>query len=240
MEAHPPETAETPFRPPRQDRSRRTLARIVDAALDLLAERGAEATTVHDIVGRAGSSVGSFYARFSGKDELLRHLEIHVWERARERWDGALAARSWDGLPLARVVEDVVWALLATWRASLRGRRALGTAAQARASWALQQHVRESVGPLLLAHRASIEHPDPALAVELGLRAVVGTFGELDAPAGEAASPVPGAVPGRLDALDDDVLVAELARLWLAYLGSPGRMEAKEEREPMEFFEIWG
>ena len=67
----------SPVRPPVQARSRRTLARILDASLTLLGERGRDGLTVQDIVSRAGTSVGSFYARFSGKEDLLR-----TWKRA--------------------------------------------------------------------------------------------------------------------------------------------------------------
>ena len=93
---------------PKQARSKRTLERIARAALELIAEQGVEATTVAQIVSRAGSSVGSFYARFSGKDELVHYLEEKVWSDARARWDGALASNAWAGLSLPEVVEGVV------------------------------------------------------------------------------------------------------------------------------------
>lgn len=61
-------------RPPQQDRSRRTLERMLDAARELLGDRGPEGLTVTGITRRARTSVGSFYARFDGKDDLLRYL----------------------------------------------------------------------------------------------------------------------------------------------------------------------
>ncbi|GIS78817.1 MAG: hypothetical protein CM1200mP14_03830 [Gammaproteobacteria bacterium] len=57
--------------PPKQSRSRQTLERIVQAALEILEEQGHKALTVQTVVDRAHSSVGSFYARFSGKEDLL-------------------------------------------------------------------------------------------------------------------------------------------------------------------------
>ena len=67
---------------PKQTRSRATLERISAAAVELIGEQGVEATTVAQIVARAESSVGSFYARFNTKEDLLEYLRV-----ARERID---------------------------------------------------------------------------------------------------------------------------------------------------------
>ena len=63
-----------PQRPPKQLRSHRTLERIARASFEILEEDGAGGLTVHAVIARARSSVGSFYARFSGRDELLAYL----------------------------------------------------------------------------------------------------------------------------------------------------------------------
>ena len=85
---------EATARLPKQHRSRRTLQRIARAALELIAQNGVEGTTVGAIVRRAGSSVGSFYARFDGKSDLLLYLDEHIWETVEQQWSEALA----DGL----------------------------------------------------------------------------------------------------------------------------------------------
>jgi len=89
---------------PRQGRSLATLNRLLDAAENLLNERSLEEITVADIVARAGSSVGSFYARFPTKDALVvallerfhRQMEVVIVEMAEsEEWtSGDLAGRS--------------------------------------------------------------------------------------------------------------------------------------------------
>lgn len=89
---------------PRQGRSLATLNRLLDAAENLLNERSLEEITVADIVARAGSSVGSFYARFPTKDALViallerfhRQMDLAVVELAEsEEWtSGDLAGRS--------------------------------------------------------------------------------------------------------------------------------------------------
>ena len=83
--------AATLLREPRQDRSRRTLRRILEAGLYLLEHEGPEALTVTEITKRARTSVGSFYARFNGKDGLLRYMgerslneALQVWGQLRE------------------------------------------------------------------------------------------------------------------------------------------------------------
>jgi AcrR family transcriptional regulator len=51
---------------PLQDRSRKTLERILAAGWALLEEGGPDALTVQAITQRARTSVGSFYARVHG------------------------------------------------------------------------------------------------------------------------------------------------------------------------------
>jgi AcrR family transcriptional regulator len=54
------------------------LRRLVDAAYATFAERGYHATTIHEICRRAGVGVGTFYAHFGSKSEVLaRVIEEH-------------------------------------------------------------------------------------------------------------------------------------------------------------------
>lgn len=54
--------------------SRNTRSKIVAAAWELFYENGYDDTTVDDIVERSGTSKGSFYHYFTGKDALLSSL----------------------------------------------------------------------------------------------------------------------------------------------------------------------
>lgn len=56
---------------PKQERSRQTKEKIVQAAIQLFQERGYEKTTSNDIASEAGVSVGSFYVYFTDKRQLL-------------------------------------------------------------------------------------------------------------------------------------------------------------------------
>ena len=157
-------------RPPKQHRSRQTLHRIARAALELIAQYGVEATTVGAITRRAGSSVGSFYARFDGKRDLLVYLDEHIWETVEQRWSEATA----EGLA-DRSIEQLVWGLARLY-ADLdlmqRGARdAIGRALRgpgagpSDAALRIRARVRDDSARLLLQKRDEIVHSDPEVAV---------------------------------------------------------------------------
>jgi AcrR family transcriptional regulator len=65
---------------PRQERSRRTVERILDAATRIFQECGYSGATTNDIADEASVSIGSLYQYFPNKDALLvaltrRHIE---------------------------------------------------------------------------------------------------------------------------------------------------------------------
>ena len=187
-------------RPPRQQRSRRTLARIVEAGLAILREQGQEGLTVQDVVARARTSVGSFYQRFSGKEELLRHLEGALVAEARSRFEGELAAGVSAEASLGAAIDAVV-SLLAREPALDPALAAAAEVDRARA---------DAVARVLLERGHEIRHEHPEAAVRTGFAAVAGA---LRAP--------PAGVP-RAE------LVRELGRLWRSYLGAGGGGEPEE------------
>ena len=63
--------------------ARNTRGRIVTAAWELFYENGYDETTVDDIVERSGTSKGSFYHYFAGKDALLSSLSTLFDEKYR-------------------------------------------------------------------------------------------------------------------------------------------------------------
>lgn len=75
-----PDSPTSPRKTPRQERSRRTVERILDAATRIFHEQGYSAATTNDIADEADVSVGSLYQYFPNKDALLvalttRHIE---------------------------------------------------------------------------------------------------------------------------------------------------------------------
>lgn len=73
-------------RQPIQDRSKKTLDRILDAAELILNEKKWPDLTIQEIVKRAKSSIGSFYARFDGKHDLLSALSSRLSEQVEEEF----------------------------------------------------------------------------------------------------------------------------------------------------------
>ena len=64
--------------------SRNTRGRIISAAWKLFYEQGYEETTIEDIVFESGTSKGSFYHYFDGKDALLGTLAYVFDEKYEE------------------------------------------------------------------------------------------------------------------------------------------------------------
>ena len=67
--------------------SRNTKSKIVDAAWRLFYEQGYDDTTVEDIIEESGTSKGSFYHYFDGKDALLGTLANVFDEKYEELMD---------------------------------------------------------------------------------------------------------------------------------------------------------
>jgi AcrR family transcriptional regulator len=75
-----------------QARSRQTQERILEAALALVADAGAEALTVSAIAERAAVAVGSVYRRFGDKDRLLLAVQQAFADRMRDEVTERLGA----------------------------------------------------------------------------------------------------------------------------------------------------
>jgi AcrR family transcriptional regulator len=75
----------TPRKSPSQERSKRTVERILDAAAHIFHEHGYSCATTNDIADEADVSIGSLYQYFPNKDALLvaltqRHIESTTTE----------------------------------------------------------------------------------------------------------------------------------------------------------------
>jgi AcrR family transcriptional regulator len=202
-------------RPPRQARSQDTLDRLLDAAEGLVAERGFEDTTIAELVRRADSSVGAFYARFRDKDSLLYALYERYLEQAMATTDVVLDPARWVISPISEIVRKTVPFLVSVYRERQGLIRAFVMRNHIDAEFRarrerLSHHVSDGLSRLLIARRSEIRHPNPVRAAVFGLTMVVNTienavlFGDLRS---EALT------------LSDEDLAAELSRAFLAYLG---------------------
>ncbi|MDH3206629.1 MAG: TetR/AcrR family transcriptional regulator [Gemmatimonadota bacterium] len=223
-----PDTPSTAVNPPKQPRSRKTLERLVNAALELLEAKGPDGVTVHAVVARANSSVGSFYARFGGKDDLLEYLQERVWDEALTRWNAAVETRAWSDMALPAIGEGAVGLLIDVRRSRVGRLQKLDRmSGGGNAYERFRRHLVKSLEGLLLDRRTEMEHPRPELAVRLGLSAVMGVI--------DAGLDAPSDGEGPLD-LSREQLVEECTDLLLGYLGgAEGR-----GKEPVEFFDVWG
>lgn len=207
------------FRPPKQARSQRTLDRILDAAESIAVERGLGEVTVQDVIDLSGVSVGSFYARFEGRDALLHHLQNRFWTDAEEQWRSFLEPARWEGVPVAVLVGELVRILVrgyalraAPLRAYLIHALANPDGKPLRRSAMLDDAVARRMRALIEPRHEEIGHPDPARAVPVAIRQLLATLREevLFGPARVGAA-----------GLEGDELVIELTRAFLSYLEVP-------------------
>jgi AcrR family transcriptional regulator len=210
---------------PKQARSERTLQRLLDAAEGLIKEKGHAAVSIPDIARRAGSSVGGFYARFRDKNELLRALEERHFNELSQRVEALADARRWKNASTAEIVRAAVAELVSV----TRERRHMIAAFLVRAiedpviregGLRFRRRVEERIGALLLPRRAEMSHPDPALAIDLGIQTAFALMQQ-------HVLIEETQIAGR--ALSDEELRRELATMFLRYVG----IESREPPRPV-------
>ncbi|WP_406864356.1 TetR/AcrR family transcriptional regulator [Streptomyces sp. HUAS MG47] len=91
-------------RPPATVNGRTAPERLLDAALQLFAEKGFEGTSVQDVVRAAGVTKGAMYHYFASKDDLLHEIYLRVLRMQTERLDAVVAM----DLPVAERVHAAV------------------------------------------------------------------------------------------------------------------------------------
>ncbi len=202
-------------RPPHQTRSQETLERILDAAEAVVSEKGFESATIAEIVAQAQSSIGAFYARFRDKESLLGCLHERFCDEAAATADAALDPALWEGASVAEILQELLPFLIGTYRQRRGLIRAFLVQAGNDLAFAdkairIGNHVALRVRELLLTRQQELRHPDPALAVDLGLRVVLGLL--------DTRSLFPKTSETEM-LFDDSLITRELTRLYLRYLG---------------------
>jgi AcrR family transcriptional regulator len=109
-----PKRADGRRRRPRQERSRALVDAIVQATVELAAERGLEHVSTDHIAARAGVSVGSVYQYFASKDVAVREA---IEARARAGNQAMVAQLATIGsLPLEEAIAGVRFSAVAPTR----------------------------------------------------------------------------------------------------------------------------
>jgi AcrR family transcriptional regulator len=158
----------------RQERSQRTLERLLDAAEVVIREKGFADAAVADIARRADCSVGTFYRRFRDKRALLHALDERFAEEFRATMQDAVARERWQGAPIAEILAGYIEFALEQGRASAALQRAalvmsVRDAAFAERHMRLVRELHERLRELLWERRDEIGHPEPAVAIEFVL-----------------------------------------------------------------------
>jgi len=200
---------------PKQFRSERTLLRILAAAEALIAEKGIADASIPEIVRRAGSSVGGFYARFKDKTELLRALEERFFADVSQRLDALADRERWSGAPIPVIVRACVTDLVSVTlqRANLIAAFFSHTARDGTTrceALGFQHRVSEKISQLLLERRGEIQHPQPELAIDLGVQFAFGLMFGCVVNREFRAAGIP---------LGEAELCREIERNFLCYLG---------------------
>ncbi|MFC8361293.1 TetR/AcrR family transcriptional regulator [Streptomyces griseorubiginosus] len=158
------------FREPKQERSRQSFDKAVEAAVVLTVERRSDAWTLAEVARRAGVSTGSIYGRVDSKDHLIHMAQAREMERIRAAQQHAFGAP----VPPGETFRDAVTRVISTLAEVLR------TEAPVLAPFMLiagRDRVVAEEGKRgfeelvrffcagLLARRYDIRHPEPERAV---------------------------------------------------------------------------
>ncbi|MFW5925719.1 MAG: TetR/AcrR family transcriptional regulator [Myxococcota bacterium] len=200
--------------PPKQARSEQTQQRLLAAAEALIAEDGLARVSVNDIVRRARSSVGGFYARFRDKDELLLALHERFIAQLDERLEERTRPELWEGATLAEIVRPAIAEIVAIYFEKQKliaafTARAFHSTVTAQQGLGFRRRLLERVSALALTRRGEIGHPQPERAISMGLQMLLGLMSQM-VMIGELR------VGGR--ALSRDEITAELTCAFLSYL----------------------
>jgi AcrR family transcriptional regulator len=207
--------------PPQQQRSRKTMDQILDAAEVLLGEKNFDDLSINDIVEKAGCSVGAFYGRFRDKEALLHALDERYFADFIAEGEQVLTLSQWDGKSAEDIVRAVLEFLVTSYSRqrgllrtlSLRARLRDDARFQARErqAWTLFQKLQE----LLLERSAEIPYSNPEIVIKFGFQTVFYSLREFilwgDMIGGISLSP--------------EQVVSELTRIYLDYLGVPNEIQ---------------
>ena len=156
---------------PRQDRSRATVERLLNATIELLDQVGLEGALIPRIALAANMAPANVYRRFADKNSLLRAAFLHALVQSNEANQHVLGTQL-RGATLAASAKNVIAVLIDQYRQHPQFLRALSRFIDGDSDRGFVQRARTLIGAnvdllvfILLAHRDEIRHADaePAL-----------------------------------------------------------------------------
>lgn len=198
-----------------QGRAQRTLNRILKATEQLLDKMPWEEVSIAEIVRLSRTSVGSFYARFKGKEDLLCALAEQYIEEGRATVEALFSSHDWSDTPLADLIAQMVRIPFEVQSQRKGLRRALVLAATNNPE--LQRRNAElaeyTIGHILRyveTRRAEIDHPDLSLAIHVAHRAVYSIVEQ---------ELVYTAAPPTKRKIEQEVLIEQITEMCIRFLG---------------------
>jgi AcrR family transcriptional regulator len=206
---------------PQQARSRESLRKLQKAAAEVLGQHGVEGATIPRIAAHAGLTPGAVYRRFTDKDALLESVILGILERQHERLRSGLTPETAAQIPLPVFAGQLINSLVVSYRANAALLRAMRQFVRGKVNtdfWKkvsrFEMRTYEHLVDLILASARDIRHPQPKMAVSLGMMMVISTLHELVVEVSDAKA-WKGLLPQ-----DDRALKDELTRSFLSYLGA--------------------
>lgn len=208
----------TPY-PTRQERSRRSQARFLDAAAKVLDKHGLDGATIPRIAASAGLSPANIYRRFPDKNALLRATFLRfyeqVYESTGERLDPARVA----AVPLDVLATNIFHGLAEMYRQRPNFFRALFQFMQGDTNPSFRRRITQfqritvdRFVDLFLQRRAEIAHPDPESALRFAVLFAMFTLREM------ILAPGATRVAELLHPLTTDSIEREITAAFLRYL----------------------
>jgi AcrR family transcriptional regulator len=206
-------------RPPLQERSRKSLQRMLDAAEVVIAKRGLEGAILPRIAAEAGISPANVYRRFRDKDALIEA----VFHRLAARSSAATAAQfdpeEVRPIGIEKFSRKVIEGMIRNFRADAGLSRATVRFSEqhwetsfVRETRAAEARSFQTMVDTFMLWRDQIKHPDPERAIRFGFVMIALVLREL-------------VLFDRMRLFEDvmplkyDLLKAELPRMFLGYLG---------------------
>ncbi len=205
--------------PPVQERSRKTLQRMLDSAEFILAKRGLQGATLPRIAAHAKLSPASVYRRFRDKDALMAAVFERLTKRSSAGSAVAVSPEAVRHLGLEQFSSNIIAGMIRNFRADAGLSRAAVQYSEQHWNADFVRNARDSearsfqqmVGTFMI-WRDQIKHPQPELAIRFAFVMVALALRELilfnRAHLFEDILPI-----------GDELLARELTRMFLQYLG---------------------